>query len=826
MARFPLNYSAREQGAARQEAQAAADAARYYEDEGDQIAEGAVYLDELEGQAGPSRPRVEPTPTTAAKRALTPPPDPREERRKKFRKMDPYRLPEASMPTVSTEEKPDARLATEAELKQFIDEVHPEDIDIESHEFRALPTEVQYEIVGDMRVRSRQTSHKRLADMLRAAPSALDFSMAQIKNLSQRNALTQQLLTVTDMVGQAHLTIPVRIAAERNREYVLVKRDEAQGGGWALGIREGSKQKPIEVDPEEKPSCHARQIDSDTDSDYSDGDIQEVAPPPQPSRQTTDPDLREHRRREVLEAIAARYAPKKAPRASLDIEPKSFGKARLPGAMPLFESTDDDIEPEVVPSANDEALALALQQEELGSDEEEADLDLARALAISRREADTRAMSVGSINSVASEDSFEEVSLAPSRVPTPQDLSAQPTPINVEEISDDDDDVVEVEGPLAPFTLPSSGTDKTTPPSLPPVPNIQPPTQSKQGESIPPSPPVSMPIPIDVDQAHHVVSSPTDLQEIDRKLEAATPQAISNPPAQSDVLTKPKAPKSVIPLEEEEDDFMEIIPDPVKPTVPPSGSTRKHEETPASTGPNETVQKSLNGMPKNMRAGGSGSAPRPIQPERSAPEVELTTARPPLPRSLSRVSQRASPVPSRGSSARSISRTPAPNDQDDPDNLTNSLLGIRATRPVDRHSYMEMAEESVPSSHQGSAYDGEEGDSNEEEDKEEDDDDQIEWSRSPSLGPVSRPPLQPAQSGETIPSEVEDDDEDMAPAEMVAEQDDYARFMASIRNRDLNEVRGEIDDEIRVLNNQNKVAMRDSDEITQAMVAQIQVRPL
>jgi hypothetical protein len=75
--------------------------------------------------------------------------------------MDPYRLPEASMPTVSTEEKPDARLATEAELKQFIDEVHPEDIDIESPEFRALPTEVQYEIVGDMRVRSRQTSHKR-----------------------------------------------------------------------------------------------------------------------------------------------------------------------------------------------------------------------------------------------------------------------------------------------------------------------------------------------------------------------------------------------------------------------------------------------------------------------------------------------------------------------------------------------------------------------------------------------------------------------------------------------------------------------------------------
>lgn len=63
----------------------------------------------------------------------------------------------------------------------------------------------------------------------------------------------------------------------------------------------------------------------------------------------------------------------------------------------------------------------------------------------------------------------------------------------------------------------------------------------------------------------------------------------------------------------------------------------------------------------------------------------------------------------------------------------------------------------------------------------------------------------------------------MAREDMVAEEDDYARFMAQIKNRDLNEVRTEIDDEIRVLNSQNKVAMRDSDEITQAMIAQIQV---
>jgi len=725
------------------------------------------------------------------------------------------------MPTVSTEDKPDARLATEAELKQFIDEVHPEDIDIESPEFRALPTEVQYEIVGDMRVRSRMTSTKRLADMLRAASSAIDFSMAQIKNLSQRNALTQQLYTVTDSVGSAHLKIPVRIAAERNREYVLVKRDEAQGGGWALGIREGSKQKPIEVE-DDKPA--RGEVYSDSDSDYSDGHIQEVAPPPQPSRQTTDPDLREHRRREVLEAIAARYAPKKAPRASLDIEPKSFGKARLPGAMPLFESTEEDDEPEVVPSANDEALALALQQEELGSDEEEADLDLARALAISRKEADVRAMSVESIQSVTSEDSFEEVSLAPSAVPTPQNLSAQPTPVEIDITGEDEDeDMVEVEAPLAPSTYPPTKADQSIVPAQPRELNNQTSQFSRVIDNDHSAPPTTAPKSINLDEPHHVVSSPSDLQEVDQKLEAAFANSRSiHTQKPTDTRPSTNAEKPTI-VEDDEDDFMEIIPSPVKPDVKSSTSTTRQEQPGSVAGPSRPRQNTTDGIPKNMRAGGSVPSPRPIQPERPSMNDDVASARPPLPRSLSRLSQRPSPALSRVSSARSISRTPAP-EPEDPDNLSNSLLGIRATRPVDRHSYMEMAEESVPSSHQGSAYDGENNDSNDEdEDKEDDEDDQIEWSKSPSPGPVSRPPLHPAQSGETIPSEVEDDDEDMAPAEMVAEQDDYARFMASIRNRDLNEVRGEIDDEIRVLNNQNKVAMRDSDEITQAMVAQIQV---
>lgn len=158
---------------------------------------------------------------------------------------------------------PDPRLATEDELRAFIEDMRPEDFDVTSPAFRELPTEVQYEIVGDLRLKSRQTSYKRLQGMLQKAHTPLDFSRQQIKNLKQRNSLTQQLLMTTDSIGKAHLAIPVRIASERNKEYLLMK-NEGEGGGWILGIRdEGTRDKPIEVDQE---SDKERQ-DDDDDSD-------------------------------------------------------------------------------------------------------------------------------------------------------------------------------------------------------------------------------------------------------------------------------------------------------------------------------------------------------------------------------------------------------------------------------------------------------------------------------------------------------------------------------------------------------------------------------
>jgi DNA excision repair protein ERCC-5 len=264
-----------------------------------------------------------------------------EKKRKNFRKHDPYRLPElpdnAFRPPIAGSSKAganagprgrasklDPRLATEEELQHFIEEMRPEDLDFDSPEFHSLPTEIQYEIIGDLRIRSRQQSHKRLASMLQKAPTPLDFSKAQIAQLSQRNVLTQRLLTVTDSIGNSGLQIPVRVASERNREYVLVRNSEADGGGWVLGVRDqGTETAPIVVEesPRKKPQ-RARIVDgvlrrekrkhgsdSEVEEDEKEEDEDgEVIPVPFPM----DPDLRASRQKEFLDAIARRHTPQKA----------------------------------------------------------------------------------------------------------------------------------------------------------------------------------------------------------------------------------------------------------------------------------------------------------------------------------------------------------------------------------------------------------------------------------------------------------------------------------------------------------------------------------
>lgn len=207
-----------------------------------------------------------------------PPPAPESPKKYEWKDHDPYKLPEldlqakvAAATRITDDDgittSVDPRLATEEELRQFIETMRPEDFDANSPAFRELPTEVQYEIIGDLRLKSRQTSYSRLQKMLRSSKTALDFSKAQIQGLHSRNRLTQQLLFTTNSMGKEvdyHLTIPVRIAAERNREYMLIKNN-GPDGGWSLSIKdEGTKEKPIRVEQ-----------DSDDDDDMEEVPLNE-----------------------------------------------------------------------------------------------------------------------------------------------------------------------------------------------------------------------------------------------------------------------------------------------------------------------------------------------------------------------------------------------------------------------------------------------------------------------------------------------------------------------------------------------------------------------
>ncbi|KAG6910857.1 hypothetical protein DXG01_007173 [Tephrocybe rancida] len=301
------------------------------------IDDNTVYLEDIESTLNKTPARKKPpTPSSSSKKP-------------KFYDHDPYRLPdvdlEAAVAKATRTSAPDPRLATEDELQAFIDEMRPEDFDVTSPAFRELPTEVQYEIVGDLRLKSRQTSYARLQKMLRNAPTPLDFSKQQIMNLKQRNTLTQQLLVTTDSIGSAHISIPVRIASERNKEYVLMK-NEGESGGWILGIRDdGTKQKPIEIDQDEV-------VDKDSDEDMEEVSISVPA--------MADPDLREYQRSMALSAIGNRSGQRySAPRPPID---------RKDTRKPLFDLDDDDELFQELPLSrradddDDDMLAIAIQE--------------------------------------------------------------------------------------------------------------------------------------------------------------------------------------------------------------------------------------------------------------------------------------------------------------------------------------------------------------------------------------------------------------------------------------------------------------------------------
>ncbi|PFH52926.1 hypothetical protein AMATHDRAFT_138725 [Amanita thiersii Skay4041] len=346
--------------------------------------EEIVYLEDIDPSL--SKTPALKTPTSA----------PSSEKKNKFRDHDPYRLPEvdleAAVAKATRSVAPDPRLATEEELRTFIEEMRPEDFDITSPEFRELPTEVQYEIIGDLRLKSRQTSHARLEKMLRNSRTPMDFSKAQIQNLRQRNALTQQLLITTNSIGSAHISIPVRIASERNKEYVLIK-NEGVSGGWILGIRDhGTQEKPIEIDQDNR----------EENEDSNEDDMEEVdvsAPTP------FGEDLCQFQREVTLQAVPRHHA-SNGPKRSTSKSKKIVSKSK---SETLFvPDGDDDMIPQLTISDEDENLSFAIQA---SLDDIYIRQERDRTIVVSAKVQPSKSHTV-------SEDKYDDLFASPSRLDT------------------------------------------------------------------------------------------------------------------------------------------------------------------------------------------------------------------------------------------------------------------------------------------------------------------------------------------------------------------------------------------------------------------------
>ncbi|KAH8092642.1 PIN domain-like protein [Cristinia sonorae] len=627
--------------------------------------------------------------------------------KKRWRDHDPYRLPDVDMDHMVAQatrsNAPDPRLATEDELRAFIDEMKPEDFDVTSPAFRELPTEVQYEIIGDLRLRSRQTSYKRLQNMLRNAKTPLDFSKEQIKNLKQRNSLTQQLLTTTDSIGKAHVEIPIRIASERNRQYLLIK-NEGEAGGWVLGIRdEGTRAKPIEIDQDPvKPSPpKPAQAPADGDDDDSDMEMEEVeivAP-------SYDPDLREYRRSMALSALAERYSPKKlAP-----LTTKKVG--RKPNSKPLFAL--DERDPDAAATLDDEDLQVIAAMQRSLEDTEEDDMQRAieESTAIARQ-----GSSFAGPSDMASSSSHSAFNTTAS-YSTPR-RSSQTLPPVARDLDSDDDLYASPTRLETALSIANAGPSHTRPTTSPRNSMFGLPTLLVEPSQSPKSSFKSFPSP------------PSDIPKITPRVR---PRPLSPPPPPP---SEPVAFSPVVISSDEDDDDMEEV------VALPTSAQSVNAESP----------------------------------------ILLDDVLPQIP----------SPIPS------PIAR-PVPLDD----------AGFSALDATERTLAQEQPSPPQPIHDQPPPVDSD-SDSDEHSTR---------WSRSPS------PTIQaiPADDDNAQrPTDNDGGDWDAAnEMDPHAEEGEYARFMSQVRGKDLESVRQEIDEEIQSLNQQRKVAMRDSEDITQQMISQI-----
>ncbi|KAF3918249.1 hypothetical protein ABW21_db0200642 [Orbilia brochopaga] len=192
-------------------------------------------------------------------------PEERKANRIAFRKTDQYHLPEMDKSIEAMRGINDPRIMSMEELEAYArrfeggEDINLYDfskIDFDSPFFTSLPAADRYNILNAARIRSRLRMGLSKEQLEQMFPNRLEFSRFQIDRVRERNELTQRLMNLNGMNDD--LLSVRRVAGEKDREYVLVKNEGAEGG-WALGVvgqkgvREGeAPHKAIVLDDDEK----------------------------------------------------------------------------------------------------------------------------------------------------------------------------------------------------------------------------------------------------------------------------------------------------------------------------------------------------------------------------------------------------------------------------------------------------------------------------------------------------------------------------------------------------------------------------------------------
>lgn len=223
----------------------------------------------------------------------------KQERQKsrRFHKQDAYHLPELENGIEAMGKPNDPRIMSIEELEEYARQFNSgEDInlydfskiDFDGDFFKSLPAADRYNILNAARIRSRLRMGLSKDQLDNMFPDRMAFSRFQIERVKERNHLTQRLMYELGMAG-TDLTIGVnRVAGERNREYILVKNEGAEGG-WALGVvskekDRGQIHKPIDVDALDFQYQGKDDEDESEDEEFEDVPIAGLNRLPKPSQ--------------------------------------------------------------------------------------------------------------------------------------------------------------------------------------------------------------------------------------------------------------------------------------------------------------------------------------------------------------------------------------------------------------------------------------------------------------------------------------------------------------------------------------------------------------